>query len=55
MLSGWSVLVRGLGGSLEWDQLPDQDNRPEPWAAGSRNVYVVITAERVTGRRVLPS
>jgi len=55
VLSGWSVLVRGRAELLEWDQLPDQDHRPEPWAAGSRNVYVRITAEKVTGRRVLPS
>ena len=55
VLAGWSVLVRGRAELLEWDQLPDQDDRPEPWAAGSRNVYVVITAEKVTGRRVLPT
>ena len=55
VLAGWSVLVRGRAELLEWDQLPDQDHRPEPWAAGSRNVYVVITAEKVTGRRVLPT
>jgi hypothetical protein len=55
VLSGWSVLVRGRAELLEWDQLPDQDHRPEPWASGARNVYVRITAEKVTGRRVLPS
>ena len=49
MLAGWSVLVRGRAELLEWDQLPDQDHRPEPWAAGSRNVYVVITAREGDG------
>ena len=53
--AGWSVLVRGRAELLEWDELPDQDDRPESWAAGSRNVYVRITPEKVTGRRVLPS
>ncbi len=53
--SGWSVLVRGRAELVEWDELPDQDARPEPWAAGTRNVYVRIDLEKVTGRRVLPS
>ena len=52
--SGWSVLVRGRAELLEWDELPPDQDRPEPWAEGSRNVYVRITAERMTGRRVLP-
>ena len=53
--SGWSVLVRGRAELLEWDEHPDHDDRPESWAAGSRNVFVRITSERVTGRRLLPS
>jgi len=51
--SGWSVLVRGRAELLEWDELPDQDHRPEPWVDGTRSVYVRIEPERVTGRRVL--
>ncbi|MET1061003.1 MAG: pyridoxamine 5'-phosphate oxidase family protein [Nocardioides sp.] len=53
--SGWSVLVRGRAELLEWDELPEQNDRPESWAAGSRNVFVRITPTRVTGRRLLPS
>jgi nitroimidazol reductase NimA-like FMN-containing flavoprotein (pyridoxamine 5'-phosphate oxidase superfamily) len=53
--SGWSVLLRGRAQFLEWDDLPDHDDRPEPWVAGTRSVYVRITAERITGRRVVPS
>ena len=53
--SGWSVLVRGRAELLEWDELPGDDDRPEPWAEGIRNVYVRITPDRITGRRVLPT
>lgn len=53
--SGWSVLVRGRAELLERDSLPPDDQRPEPWAEGTRNVYVRIAADRVTGRRVMPT
>jgi hypothetical protein len=53
--SGWSVLLRGRAELLDWDETPDADHRPEPWADGVRNVYVRIPADRITGRRVLPS
>lgn len=53
--SGWSVLVRGRAELLERDSLPEPDERPEPWAEGTRNVYVRIAVDRVTGRRVMPS
>jgi len=53
--SGWSVLVRGRAERLGWEDLPDPDTSAEPWADGTRNVHVRIEAERITGRRVLPS
>lgn len=53
--TGWSVLVRGRAELLDWDELPDDGDRPEPWADGSRNAYIRIDAERLTGRRVLPT
>ena len=53
--SGWSVLVRGRAELLEWDELPPDEDRPTPWAEGTRNVYVRITPDRITGRRVLPA
>jgi nitroimidazol reductase NimA-like FMN-containing flavoprotein (pyridoxamine 5'-phosphate oxidase superfamily) len=52
--SGWSVLVRGRAELLEWDEIPDQDDRPQPWADGTRTVFVRISAGEFTGRRVLP-
>ena len=53
--SGWSVLVRGRAELLPRDSRPQHDERPEPWAEGTRNVYVRIAVDRVTGRRVMPS
>jgi nitroimidazol reductase NimA-like FMN-containing flavoprotein (pyridoxamine 5'-phosphate oxidase superfamily) len=54
--SGWSVLVVGVADFVEdEDELPpDRSGRPEPWADGSRPLYVRITAARITGRRVHP-
>lgn len=51
--SGWSVLVRGRASFAHFDELPDSDDRPVPWAEGSRSLYVRITPQTVTGRRVL--
>ena len=53
--SGWSVLARGQAEVVPVDEVPDPDQRPSPWVAGSRNVYVRIAVERLTGRRVLPA
>lgn len=53
--SGWSVLVRGRAELIYGDELPRQDDRPEPWADGTRNVYVRISPITVTGRRIAPS
>jgi hypothetical protein len=47
--------VRGRAELLDWGELPDDGDRPEPWADGSRNAYVRIEAERLSGRRVLPT
>lgn len=52
--SGWSVVVRGSAELLDRDALPPPDSRPDPWAGGTRNVYVRIVVDRVTGRRLLP-
>ena len=54
--AGWSVLVVGQADFVEdEDELPpDRSERPEPWAEGSRPLYVRVTAARITGRRVLP-
>jgi len=53
---GWSVLVIG---SAECPEEPrdiphDMSDRPDPWAAGDRRMYVRVTPDRITGRRVHP-
>jgi nitroimidazol reductase NimA-like FMN-containing flavoprotein (pyridoxamine 5'-phosphate oxidase superfamily) len=55
--SGWSVLVVGHAHRIDD---PDElnlhvDDRPEPWASGSRTLYIEIEPDAVTGRRVLPN
>jgi len=53
---GWSVVVVGHAFAME-----DADEmvalraggRLKPWAAGSRNLYLKIVPDRVTGRRIL--
>jgi transcriptional regulator with XRE-family HTH domain len=52
MQDGWSVLVNGKvrpASDLESDAVGD---RVEPWAGGTRDSYMVIEPDRVTGRRV---
>ena len=53
---GWSVVVVGHAFPME-----DADEmialraggRLQPWAAGSRNLYIKIVPDKVTGRRIL--
>ena len=53
--SGWSVLVHGYAHKVtderEVKRLEERTNL-EPWAAGSRDVYVRITPARISGRRL---
>jgi len=54
---GWSVLVRGRAHTVADErEIQHLENRThlEPWAAGSRDVYVRITPTRITGRRIEP-
>jgi len=53
--SGWSVLVRGTAEFVSYDELPDPDARPTPWAEGQRTFHVRITPQAITGRRLLPA
>jgi uncharacterized protein len=53
--SGWSVMARGRADMVPSYEAPEPDQRPSPWVAGSRNVYIRIAVERLTGRRVLPA
>jgi nitroimidazol reductase NimA-like FMN-containing flavoprotein (pyridoxamine 5'-phosphate oxidase superfamily) len=54
---GWSVLVRGHAHTVTDERdvkhLEDR-SRLEPWAAGSRDVYVRIMPVRISGRRIEP-
>jgi nitroimidazol reductase NimA-like FMN-containing flavoprotein (pyridoxamine 5'-phosphate oxidase superfamily) len=55
--SGWSVLVRGTGREVAVEEVPDLLRRiegrlPTPWADGVHNVWLVLTPERLTGRRL---
>jgi len=52
--TGWSVLVRGMASFLDYDELPDSDTRPTPWAEGQRTFHVRITPTDISGRRLLP-
>lgn len=55
--SGWSVLALGTAESVSSDDLGEigRVDGPEPWAPGTRNLFVRITPTEITGRRILPS
>jgi len=55
--SGWSVVVRGTGREVPIETVSSllhrMDGRfPTPWAFGVHNVWLQITPETVTGRRL---
>ena len=55
--SGWSVLVRGVGGEVDLERVPAllremEGHFPTPWAAGIHNVWLQIVPQTVTGRRL---
>jgi hypothetical protein len=50
--AGWSVLVRGSAEYDDSDTLYPED-RPGPWAEGTRNLVVRVRPRLVTGRRLL--
>lgn len=55
MRRGWSVVVVGRSAPVEdTDEAIDlrRGGRPEAWAAGHRNLFVRITPQQVTGRRI---
>jgi nitroimidazol reductase NimA-like FMN-containing flavoprotein (pyridoxamine 5'-phosphate oxidase superfamily) len=54
--SGWSVIVRGGGREIPFEQVPAllrhmDGGPPIPWASGIHNTWLEIAAEIVTGRR----
>ncbi|MFY9916095.1 MAG: pyridoxamine 5'-phosphate oxidase family protein [Nocardioidaceae bacterium] len=56
--SGWSVLVQGSAGFVVDDEeaeiTHERLTRPEPWAAGTRTLYIRVTAQTISGRRLHP-
>jgi len=53
--SGWSVLATGTGGLVEDAEqlaLIRAFHNPQPWAPGSRLLYVRVPWDELTGRRV---
>lgn len=55
--SGWSVLARGTGREIELERVAEVLHRisgppPAPWAVGIHNVWLGITLQTVTGRRL---
>jgi uncharacterized protein len=52
--SGWSVVVRGRASVVERDELPSED-MPRPWADGIRILVLKISADEITGRRLIPT
>ncbi len=57
--SGWSVLLQGAAGFVvddeELEMSHERLTRPEPWAAGSRPLYIRITPHTISGRRLHPA
>lgn len=55
--SGWSVLIQGHATYVDEDEdlTHQRFNRPEPWAAGVRTLYIRITPRAITGRRLHPA
>lgn len=53
--TGWSVLARGTARSAQYDDVPDDGNRPTAWVLGDRSFFIRIRIETLTGRRVVPA
>jgi uncharacterized protein len=51
--SGWSVLMRGHA-HLDFAGTAD-DEQPDVWVAGARNLQLRVEVEEITGRRVHPA
>ena len=52
---GWSVLVHGIAHCIRQPgELAHvrEEQRPQPWPAGERDLFVRIVPDRITGRRI---
>ncbi len=53
---GWSVLIQGPAHHVsEAEQDAARQAGVEPWAPGSREMFVRIVPSRITGRRIVPA
>jgi hypothetical protein len=53
--SGWSVVLKGRLQPVDSDDLPDSMDRPLPWPAGERFLYLRLVARTISGRRLFPA
>ena len=51
-LSGWSVIVTGVAASIEAVDVPDILGALQVWPRGHRPLFVRVSADQVTGRRL---
>lgn len=56
LAQGWSVLVTGVAEEdrRDVDRAGRQDEEPQPWAGGPRELLVRIRPSRITGRELRP-
>ncbi|MDO7867060.1 pyridoxamine 5'-phosphate oxidase family protein [Nocardioides jiangxiensis] len=53
--AGWSVLVRGDAHRISPEDLPEHRSEwPRPWAAGERDVWIRLSGDTISGRRLQP-
>ena len=53
--AGWSVVVRGVSAEVRDPEIVARlraAGRPWPWAQGERDVFLSVSIDEVTGRRV---
>ncbi|MFI0423613.1 pyridoxamine 5'-phosphate oxidase family protein [Spongiactinospora sp. 9N601] len=52
--TGWSVLIQGPAHHITEAELPEVSTLGvEPWPGGDRELYIRVTSDRVTGRRIV--
>jgi nitroimidazol reductase NimA-like FMN-containing flavoprotein (pyridoxamine 5'-phosphate oxidase superfamily) len=54
-LSGWSVVVSGVGELVSATEVPDTMVDLGVWPSGSRPLFIRVEPATVTGRKLLPS
>ena len=52
--SGWSVIVTGSAENVGADDVPDILGELQVWPSGHRPLFLRVSADQVTGRRLLP-